>query len=66
MKKKSTEESGSEEEAGAAGAAGAAGGAVTPAEGLATPLGISSVPPGVETPDTIELRKKKLDSDIEG
>ncbi|CAH2094733.1 unnamed protein product [Euphydryas editha] len=44
----------------------AAAGAATPGEGLVTPLGISSVPPGVETPDTIELRKKKLDSDVEG
>lgn len=41
-------------------------GVATPGEGLVTPLGISSVPPGVETPDTIELRKKKLDSDVEG
>ncbi|KPI92199.1 Splicing factor 3B subunit 2 [Papilio xuthus] len=56
------EESGSDEEGGGAASAGTA----TPGEGLATPLGISSVPPGVETPDTIELRKKKLDSDIEG
>jgi hypothetical protein len=38
----------------------------TPGEGLATPLGTSSVPPGMETPDTIELRKKKLDTDNEG
>ncbi|XP_022121389.2 splicing factor 3B subunit 2 [Pieris rapae] len=40
-------------------------GVATPGEGLVTPLGISSVPPGLETPDTIELRKKKLD-DVEG
>lgn len=38
----------------------------TPGEGLVTPLGISSVPPGMETPDTIELRKKKVESDMEG
>ncbi|XP_068618896.1 splicing factor 3B subunit 2 [Battus philenor] len=57
------EESGSEEEAGPGAAA---AGTATPGEGLVTPLGISSVPPGVETPDTIELRKKKLDSDVEG
>ncbi|KAL0819504.1 hypothetical protein ABMA28_007603 [Loxostege sticticalis] len=43
-----------------------AAGVATPGEGLVTPLGISSVPPGMETPDTIELRKKKLDSDQEG
>ncbi|VVD01004.1 unnamed protein product [Leptidea sinapis] len=41
-------------------------GVATPGEGLVTPLGISSVPPGMETPDTIELRKKKLDTDLEG
>ncbi|GBP47021.1 Splicing factor 3B subunit 2 [Eumeta japonica] len=43
-----------------------AAGVATPGEGLVTPLGITSVPPGVETPDTIELRKKKLDTDTEG
>lgn len=42
-----------------------AAGVATPGEGLVTPLGISSVP-GLETPDTIELRKKKLDADMEG
>ncbi|CAK1583825.1 unnamed protein product [Parnassius mnemosyne] len=61
------EESGSEEEGSAAGAGAAvAGGTATPGEGLVTPLGISSVPLGVETPDIIELRKKKLDNDVEG
>lgn len=36
-------------------------GLVTPAEGLITPSGISSgIPTGVETPDSIELRKRKL------
>ncbi|CAG9128360.1 unnamed protein product [Plutella xylostella] len=34
-------------------------------EGLATPLGLASVP-GLETPDTIELRKNKFDTDLEG
>ena len=35
-------------------------GLVTPAaEGLVTPSGISSVPAGIETPDMIELRKRK-------
>lgn len=43
-----------------------AAGVATPGEGLVTPLGISSVPPGMETPDTIELRKKKVESDMEG
>ncbi|OWR54601.1 Splicing factor 3B subunit 2 [Danaus plexippus plexippus] len=42
-----------------------AAGVATPGEGLVTPLGTSSVPPGLETPDTIELRKKKME-DLEG
>ncbi|XP_063831245.1 splicing factor 3B subunit 2 [Ostrinia nubilalis] len=58
------EESGDEGET--AGAGEVAAGVATPGEGLVTPLGVSSVPPGMETPDTIELRKKKLDSDQEG
>ena len=42
-------------------------GLITPGEGLATPSGLSSsVPLGLETPETIELRKKKIESDIEG
>lgn len=40
-------------------------GLVTPAEGLATPSGLTSVPAGMETPDTIELRKKKIESEME-
>lgn len=44
----------------------AAAGMATPGEGLATPMGMTSVPPGLETPDTIELRKKKVESDIDG
>jgi splicing factor 3B subunit 2 len=40
-------------------------GLVTPAEGLATPSGFSSVPAGLETPDMIELRKKKIESEME-
>uniref|UniRef100_A0A915IHX4 PSP proline-rich domain-containing protein n=1 Tax=Romanomermis culicivorax TaxID=13658 RepID=A0A915IHX4_ROMCU len=36
-------------------------GLVTPAEGLVTPSGLSSgIPTGVETPDSIEFRKRKL------
>ncbi|KAI8424875.1 hypothetical protein MSG28_006796 [Choristoneura fumiferana] len=58
----SEEEESEEEGEGEADASGAA----TPGEGLVTPLGASSVPPGVETPDTIELRKKKVESDLEG
>ncbi|XP_077301183.1 splicing factor 3b subunit 2 [Arctopsyche grandis] len=42
-------------------------GLITPGEGLATPSGMSSsVPLGLETPETIELRKKKIENDIEG
>jgi splicing factor 3B subunit 2 len=38
----------------------------TPAEGLATPSGLTSgVPAGMETPDTIELRKKKIETEME-
>ena len=40
-------------------------GLITPAEGLATPSGFSSVPAGLETPDMIELRKKKIESEME-
>lgn len=38
----------------------------TPAEGLQTPSGFSSVPAGLETPDMIELRKKRIEQDMEG
>lgn len=41
-------------------------GLVTPAEGLVTPSGITSIPAGLETPEIIELRKKKIESDMEG
>ncbi|XP_063707669.1 splicing factor 3B subunit 2 [Culicoides brevitarsis] len=41
-------------------------GLVTPAEGLVTPSGLTSgVPPGMETPDNIELRKKKIEAEME-
>lgn len=40
-------------------------GLVTPAEGMVTPSGLTSVPAGMETPDTIELRKKKIESEME-
>jgi splicing factor 3B subunit 2 len=40
-------------------------GLVTPA-GLETPSGLTSgVPPGMETPDSIELRKKKIEAEME-
>lgn len=41
-------------------------GIVTPAEGLVTPSGLTSIPAGMETPETIELRKKKIESEMEG
>ncbi|XP_044727887.1 splicing factor 3B subunit 2 [Chrysoperla carnea] len=64
----SAEESEEEEGVGAEGqdAEAVAAGLATPAEGLATPSGLSSVPAGMETPDTIELRKKKIESEMEG
>lgn len=34
--------------------------------GLITPSGITSVPAGMETPDIIELRKKKIESEMDG
>ncbi|RZC34517.1 splicing factor 3B subunit 2 [Asbolus verrucosus] len=40
-------------------------GLVTPAEGLVTPSGLTSVPAGMETPEAIELRKKKIESEME-
>lgn len=41
-------------------------GLVTPAEGLITPSGITSIPAGMETPEIIELRKRKIESEMEG
>ncbi|XP_026462141.1 splicing factor 3B subunit 2-like [Ctenocephalides felis] len=41
-------------------------GLITPAEGLVTPSGFSSIPAGMETPETIELRKKKIENDMDG
>lgn len=41
-------------------------GLVTPAEGLITPSGFSSIPAGMETPDMIELRKRKIEAEKEG
>lgn len=44
-----------------------ASGLVTPGEtGLVTPSGISSLPAGLETPDMIELRKKHMETEMEG
>lgn len=64
-----SEESESEEESGEEGAEQAnvdESGLITPAEGMITPSGVTSVPTGLETPETIELRKKKIESEIEG
>lgn len=42
-------------------------GLITPADGgLITPSGITSIPAGMETPDMIELRKRKIEADMEG
>ncbi|KAK4884011.1 hypothetical protein RN001_000282 [Aquatica leii] len=41
-------------------------GLITPAEGLVTPSGLTSIPAGMETPEAIELRKKKIESEMEG
>lgn len=42
-------------------------GLVTPGEaGLVTPSGITSLPIGLETPDMIELRKKRIETEMEG
>lgn len=38
----------------------------TPAEGLTTPSGFSSIPAGLETPELIELRKRRIEQDMEG
>ncbi|XP_043199462.1 splicing factor 3B subunit 2-like isoform X2 [Amphibalanus amphitrite] len=41
-------------------------GLVTPAEGLITPSGVTSIPAGMETPEMIELRKRKVETEMEG
>ena len=41
-------------------------GLVTPAEGLITPSGVTSIPAGLETPEMIELRKRKVETEMEG
>ena len=67
LESESEESSEEEEEEGEdLGAAPDESGLVTPAEGLVTPSGLTSgVPAGMETPDTIELRKKKIESEME-
>lgn len=37
----------------------------TPAGGTATPGGMASIPPGLETPGLIELRKRKIEEEME-
>lgn len=41
-------------------------GLVTPAEGLVTPSGMASIPTGLETPEIIELRKRKIENEMDG
>lgn len=38
----------------------------SPHSGLITPGGFSSVPAGMETPELIELRKKKIEEAMDG
>jgi splicing factor 3B subunit 2 len=40
-------------------------GIATPSEGLATPSGFASISNGMETPDIIELRKRKIEAEME-
>ncbi|XP_015789977.1 splicing factor 3B subunit 2-like [Tetranychus urticae] len=40
-------------------------GLVTPSEGSETPSGFASMPNGMETPDIIELRKRKIEAEME-
>ncbi|KFB36084.1 hypothetical protein ZHAS_00003118 [Anopheles sinensis] len=62
----SEEEEDEGEDLGGSGAPPDESGLITPAEGLVTPSGLTSgVPAGMETPDTIELRKKKIESEME-
>lgn len=61
----SSEEEEEEEDEDVDGQNGDESGLVTPAEGMVTPSGLTSVPAGMETPDTIELRKKKIESEME-
>merc|ERR1719282_848659 len=60
------EEEEEEDEAGAGDAA--ASGLQTPVvdAGLATPSGTTSVGAGLETPDNLELRKRRIEADMEG
>lgn len=39
---------------------------LSPCSGLITPGGFSSVPAGMETPELIELRKKKIEEAMDG
>jgi splicing factor 3B subunit 2 len=66
LESESEESSEEEEEDGEDLGAADESGLVTPAEGLITPSGLTTgVPHGMETPDTIELRKKKIESEME-
>ncbi|XP_011402894.1 PREDICTED: splicing factor 3B subunit 2-like [Amphimedon queenslandica] len=40
-------------------------GMITPMEGLVTPSGLTSIPAGMETPEMIQLRKKKIEEAME-
>lgn len=66
LESESSEESEAEEESEEEERAEDESGLVTPAEGLVTPSGFTSIPAGVETPEMIELRKRKIETDMEG
>jgi hypothetical protein len=66
LESESEEESEEEEEEDEEGEKEDETGLVTPAEGLITPSGITSIPAGMETPEIIELRKRKIESEMEG
>ncbi|XP_064480606.1 splicing factor 3B subunit 2-like isoform X2 [Ornithodoros turicata] len=66
LESESSEESEAEEESEEEEQAEDETGLVTPAEGLVTPSGFSSIPAGVETPEMIELRKRKIETEMEG
>jgi len=64
----SSDEEEDEDEEGEAGAGGDGTGLQTPIvdAGLATPSGTTSVGAGLETPDNLELRKRRIEADMEG
>lgn len=66
LESESEEEESEEEESEAEEAEEDQTGLVTPAEGLVTPSGMASIPTGLETPEIIELRKRKIENEMDG